>query len=246
MVETAQSNSAEPRRPKKDRPQCLSQDHQGRSPRAARRAARPGGKRFGGRAAMGVSRSTARTWMAERAAMAEPPAAMAESPPPRPPPVAVAMVNPTHDEPFQAKPPLRDEQPRQEAPVAATMVDERPAGEGAPGAMAVPVDTSSTAMAVTERPAWRPIVLSLDAHPPAHPDAQRAHPAHLALRRALGSITPSSATIAYLVAYGLFVVGLTINVTLAISYAPQSSWWHATIMALEGVAIEVLAFRSPS
>jgi hypothetical protein len=99
---------------------------------------------------------------------------------------------------------------------------------------------------LVERPAWRPIVLSLDAHPPAHPDAQRAHPAHLALRRALGSITPSSATIAYLVAYGLFVVGLTINVTLAISYAPQSSWWHATIMALEGVAIEVLAFRSPS
>jgi hypothetical protein len=96
------------------------------------------------------------------------------------------------------------------------------------------------------RPAWRPIMVSLDAHPPAHPDAQRAHPAHLALRRALGSITPSSATIAYLVAYGLFVVGLTINVTLAISYAPQSSWWHATIMALEGVAIEVLAFRSPS
>ena len=41
------------------------------------------------------------------------------------------------------------------------------------------------------------------------------------------------------------MVGLTINVTLAISYA-QSSWWHATIMALEGVAIEVLAFRSPS
>jgi hypothetical protein len=27
---------------------------------------------------------------------------------------------------------------------------------------------------IMERPAWRPIVLSLDAHPPAHPDAQRA------------------------------------------------------------------------
>src|SRR5467141_1438569 len=66
------------------------------------------------------------------------------------------------------------------------------------------------------------------------------------VRRSPASITPSSATIAYLVAYGLFVVGLIINVTLAISYAPQSSWWRAIIMALEGVAIEVLAFRSPS
>ncbi len=42
------------------------------------------------------------------------------------------------------------------------------------------------------------------------------------------------------------MVGLIINVTLAISYAPQSNWRRATIMALEGVAIEVLAFRSPS
>jgi hypothetical protein len=71
-------------------------------------------------------------------------------------------------------------------------------------------------------------------------------PVPYAARRSLASITPSSATIAYLVAYGLFVVGLIINVTLAISYAPQSSWWRAIIMALEGLAIEVLAFRSPS
>jgi len=117
--------------------------------------------------------------------------------------------------------------------VTAPMV-EKPAG--------VPAPLKQPEWRIVERPVWhpvwRPIVLSLDAQPPAHP----AHPA----KRSLASITPSSATIAYLVAYGLFVVGLIINVTLAISYAPQSSWWRAIIMALEGVAIEVLAFRSPS
>ena len=109
----------------------------------------------------------------------------------------------------------------------------------------VPAVSPPVEWRIVERPVWHPIVLSLDVQPPAHPDAQRAHPAHPA-RRSLASITPSSATIAYLVAYGLFVVGLTVNVTLAISYVPQSSWWRAIIMAVEGLAIEVLAFRSPS
>jgi hypothetical protein len=286
MVGTTQGNGAEPRPPKKV--QRKGPAKTGKAAARAQLVERPElvGNVSAAARLWGVSRSTARAWIADAAmavppepplvAMAEPPpevgtsgaiaepSPVASSPVAAPPsPVAGAMVNPSYDEPFQVEPSLRDEQPRQEAPVAATMVDERPAGEGAPGAMVVPVDTSSTAMAATvtenavaplspiewrivERPAWRPIVLSLDAYPPAHPDAQRAHPAHFALRRALGSITPSSATVAYLVAYGLFVVGLTINVTLAISYAPQSSWWHATIMALEGVAIEVLAFRSPS
>jgi hypothetical protein len=105
----------------------------------------------------GVSRSTVRVWVAEYAAMAvppEPPAtAMAEPPPVPASPVAVAMVKPSHDEPFQAEPHLRDEQPRQEAPVVATMVDERPAmaapGESASPAMATLIDSPSPAMATS-------------------------------------------------------------------------------------------------
>jgi hypothetical protein len=70
------------------------------------------------------------------------------------------MVNPSHDEPFQAGPSLRDEQPRQEEPVAGAMADQLPLGEGALGAMAAPVDTLSPAMATTmvEKPgslSWR-------------------------------------------------------------------------------------------
>jgi hypothetical protein len=72
-----------------------------------------------------------------------------------------------------------------------------------------------------------------------------ARVARVSARPTLGSITPSSATIAFLVAISLFVVGLTINVTFAMSYAPQSVW-GAVLMALEGAAIEVLALLSPS
>jgi hypothetical protein len=58
------------------------------------------------------------------------------------------------------------------------------------------------------------------------------------------TVTPSS-VVAFPVAIGLFAVGLTINVTFAMSYAPQSTW-GATIMAMVGAAIEVLALLSPS
>ena len=81
-----------------------------------------------------------------------------------------------------------------------------------------------------------------DAHPPAQPNAQRAHHVRTPISVA---ITPSSATIAYLVAYGMFVVGLAVNVTFAVSYAPQSLW-DSALMALVGGAIEVLAFLSLS
>jgi hypothetical protein len=72
-----------------------------------------------------------------------------------------------------------------------------------------------------------------------------ARVARVPARDVLGSITPWSATIAFLVAIGLFVVGLTINVTFAMSYAPQSVW-GAVLMAMVGAAIEVLALLSPS
>jgi hypothetical protein len=73
-----------------------------------------------------------------------------------------------------------------------------------------------------------------------------ARVARVCARGVLGSITPSSSAIAYLVAYGLFVVGLTVNVTFAVSYASQSTWWGAILMAIEGAAIEVLSLLSPS
>jgi hypothetical protein len=83
------------------------------------------------------------------------------------------------------------------------------------------------------------------AQPPAH-DAHPAHPvAHPARTPILAAITPSSATIAYLVAYGMFVVGLAVNVTFAVSYAPRSLW-DSALMTLVGGAIEVLAFLSLS
>lgn len=69
--------------------------------------------------------------------------------------------------------------------------------------------------------------------------------ARVPARHMLGSITPWSATVALLVATALFVAGLTINITFAMSYAPQSVW-GAVLMAMVGAAIEVLALLSPS
>src|SRR5712671_6067142 len=99
MVETTQGNSAEPRRPKKDRPE------------------RPAIRK--------TSKAEALAQLAERPDLSTNVSA-AERPSAPPVPVAGAMASPSHDEPFQAEPLLRDEQPRQEAPGVATMVDERP------------------------------------------------------------------------------------------------------------------------
>jgi hypothetical protein len=159
MVETTQGNSAEPRRPKKDRPERPAIRKTSKAEALAQLAERPDLSTNVSAAARlwGVSRATVRAWLAEYAAMAAPPepppAAMAEPPSAPPVPVAGAMASPSHDEPFQAEPLLRDEQPRQEAPGVATMVDERPAGDGASVAMVLamvePVDTPSPAMAAT-------------------------------------------------------------------------------------------------
>jgi hypothetical protein len=132
-------NGAEPRRPKKDRPRALRKTSKAEA--LAQLAERPDLAANVSAAARlwGVSRSTARAWLAEYAAMAasspDPATAMAEPPPAPASPVAVAMVKPSHNEPFQAEPSLRDEQ--------------RPPGESASAAMAEPVDTPSPAMATT-------------------------------------------------------------------------------------------------
>jgi hypothetical protein len=167
------------------------------------------------------------------------------------------MVNPSHDEPFQAEPSLRDEQPRQEEPVAGAMAGQRPLGEGALGALAAPVDTLSPAMATTmvekpagvpipvkpfewhivQRPAWRPIVLSLDVQPPAHP----AHPARRSLASILAAITPASilvATVLFLAALDLGGSGLVMNARYA---ASLGSGEGATIQAAIGIAIDAIA-----
>src|SRR6266446_5792766 len=163
MVEATQGNGAEPRRPKKDRPRAL---HKTSKAAALAQLAERRDLAANVSAAArlwGVSRSTARTWMAEYAAMAvppePPPAAMAELLSAPPSPVAGAMVNPSHDEPFQAEPPCRDEEPRQEAPMAATMVDGPSPGDGASSAMTALADTPFPAMATSmvEKPAGVPI-----------------------------------------------------------------------------------------
>jgi hypothetical protein len=121
----------------------------------------------------GVSRSTARAWMEDHAAMAvppePPPADMAVPPPVPPSPVAPAMADPTPD-------------------VAPTAADERPPGEAAPADMAATGATPSTAMAATEaapiaekpagiparlieRPTWR--IMSWRIMPPVERPARR-------------------------------------------------------------------------
>jgi hypothetical protein len=217
----------------------------------------------------GVSRSTVRTWIAAYSAMAvpsEPPpatmaepsepasmvasspdpaATMAEPSSPPPSPVAVAMVNPLHYEPFQAEPPLCDEQPRQqEAPVAATMVDERLPGESAssamPPTMAEPIDIPSPAMAVTEplveklvpmieRPEWR----TVERWRPT------AHPVPYFARR-----SPTLALALFAVGTGLGVVGLIINAQFTMSYGRSNE--EAILLAVIGVAIDVLAMILPT
>jgi hypothetical protein len=167
MVETSQGNGAEPRRPKKV--QRKGPAKTGKAAALAQLVERPElvGNVSAAARLWGVSRSTAREWMRVAAAMVVPPepplaepaaiatsspdpaTAMAEPPPAPPSPVADAMVNPSRDEPFQAEPPLRDGQPRQEAPMAATMVDGPSPGDGASSAMATLIDSPSSAMATS-------------------------------------------------------------------------------------------------
>jgi hypothetical protein len=205
----------------------------------------------------GVSRSTARAWIAD-AGMAvpsePPPAAMAEPSPVPPSPVVAAMVKPSHD--FRNLFP-----PNPGETLAATMVDERRAmavlEESASAAMAAPVDTLSSAMAtsmvekpagvpvpvkpfewhIVQRPAWRPIVLSLDVQPPAHP----AHPARRSLASILAAIMPASilvAAVLFLAALDLGGSGLVMNARYASSLGSGEG---ATIQAAIGIAIDAIA-----
>jgi hypothetical protein len=137
------------------------------------------------------------------------------------------------------------------------MADQWPLGEGDLGAMAAPVDTLSPAMATTmvekpagvpmpvkpfewhivQRPAWRPIVLSLDVQPPAHP----AHPARRSLASILAAITPASilvAAILFLAALDLGGSGLVMNARYASSLGSGEG---ATIQAAIGIAIDAIA-----
>jgi hypothetical protein len=163
MVETTQGNGAEPRRPKKV--QRKGPAKTSKAAALAQLVERPElvGNVSAAARQWGVSRSTARTWIADAAmavppeppliAIAEPPpevgtsGAIAEPSPVTSSPVAGAMVNPSYDEPFQAEPPRRDERPRQEAPMAATMVDGASPGDGASSAMAALAYTLFPAMA---------------------------------------------------------------------------------------------------
>jgi hypothetical protein len=104
----------------------------------------------------------------------------------------------------------------------------------------VPAVSTPVEWRIVERPpVWHPTVIWHPAQRPAAPDTKP--PA----RRSLASITPSAA-VAYLVAYSLFLIGLAINVTFAISWGAQATWWGAILMAIEGAAIEVLSLLSPS
>jgi len=83
MVETTQGNSAEPRRPKKDRPERPAIRKTSKAEALAQLAERPDLSTNVSAAARlwGVSRATVRAWLAEYAAMAVPP---------EPPPAAMA------------------------------------------------------------------------------------------------------------------------------------------------------------
>src|SRR5258705_383061 len=97
MVETTQGNGAEPRRPKKV--QRKGPAKTGKAAALAQLVERPGlvGNVSAAARLWGVSRSTARAWIAEHAAMAvppePPPAAMAELPPAPPSPAALARLD---------------------------------------------------------------------------------------------------------------------------------------------------------
>jgi hypothetical protein len=90
---------------------------------------------------------------------------------------------------------------------------------------------------IVQRPAWRPIVLSLDVQPPAHP----AHPARRSLASILAAITPASilvATVLFLAALDLGGSGLVMNARYA---ASLGSGEGATIQAAIGIAIDAIA-----
>jgi hypothetical protein len=56
-------------------------------------------------------------------------------------------------------------------------------------------------------------------------------------------MVPSSVSATIALAAALFLVGLSINVTFAMSYAPRSVW-GAVLMAMVGASIEILALLS--
>jgi hypothetical protein len=102
------------------------------------------------------------------------------------------------------------------------------------GVLAVP---PAVEWRILERPVWRPIVLSLDVQPPAHP----AHPARRSLASILAAITPASilvAAVLFLAALDLGGSGLVMNARYA---ASLGSGEGATIQAAIGIAIDAIA-----
>jgi hypothetical protein len=93
------------------------------------------------------------------------------------------------------------------------------------------------------RPAWRPTVLSLDAQPPAHPDAQRAHPAQ-----------PGSGVLAWccwllgglfaLMSLVLYGASLFLNATFWPGLAPTEG--AKAIVGVVAVVVETSNFSIPS